>query len=339
MRDDGDWQDFLDNMEEDPEDPLELERLEALEKRKRQEDRLEQEKAEQKRMRKHWAMLETGEDFDTDAVWQPEIAPIISEKPSKQEKLPEFNIGKISHPDLLKGYAFEFLVSLWYQKMRGPEAIIPQARLARGTSNSVYVDIYNHNPRQRDGELIEARWKDDRKGLDSLVKKVLNAASDYHNCGYNTGKHVNIDTERDRKLTIVVHTKIDYSNPKAEYVTLEDLGAEWPYRAVDQMIEHHSRDTWKLKRMARALYSLLVQGFEQNRVMDIEQYVTEHLKKGDLNPYNIDRFLWDRGFVSFGVVQGDPNRKPRRAVPIKFLEVDGKKESRLLYYKRYYYGE
>jgi len=199
---------------------------------------------------------------------------------------------------------FEYALGLYLQKV-SKVIVMPQARLQLNWFDKRYVlaDFYDYDERKMDGELYEAKWKGTKETLDGQANRTYAAAKVVTN-GINTGCNVNIDLVRQRKINLIVSEKIEgYSNPLANYMTLEELAVHhpdyWQIRAIerkaDELLQKDKRN--EMRQLMKATYAMFMIGFETGKLYDLERYVKETLKGYHYLPRELFEFMKDRDIV------------------------------------------
>ncbi|MFO7710569.1 MAG: hypothetical protein R6V53_02280 [Candidatus Woesearchaeota archaeon] len=129
--------------------------------------------------------------------------------------------------------AFEWLVGLYLQKCFGAERVLPQARLLTEKS-FVTVDFYCYDEERQDGEIYEVK----RTGvdLDSCVERYYPAAQCKRNT-FNSGKNVNIDTDREHLINLIAYNDTGYRHPFARYTTFDKLWDDPRFRMCFRQVQ------------------------------------------------------------------------------------------------------
>lgn len=193
----------------------------------------------------------------------------------------------ISDLSIFIGEAFEWLAGIFLQRMLGNGRIIPQARLMYEVSGgiaSAYADFCVYFPDRMDCELFEVKWTGGRQRLDEAVEKYLPAASSQLN-KINSGKNINIDTKRRRKLNLIVHNDIGYANPHANYWVMPKIAGFESSGLPVYLLNRHigmleSRaDAVSLRKVSESLKKIFLFSFESGRDYPLERYLSM-LKSG-----------------------------------------------------------
>ncbi|MFP4423936.1 MAG: hypothetical protein ACLFP2_01765 [Candidatus Woesearchaeota archaeon] len=162
---------------------------------------------------------------------------------------------------------FEWLVGLYLQQCFGAERVLPQARL-RTERSFVTVDFYCYDEDELDGEIYEVK----RTGisLDSCVERYYEAAHCKRNT-FNSGRNVNIDTDRKHLVNLIVYNDTGYRHPFADYTTFDMLWEDSRFRNLflqvqemsDGMIKDRFLDEFEgIKRYRNLTFSTAHAGYD-----------------------------------------------------------------------------
>lgn len=260
--------------------------------------------------------------------------------------------------DKAKGEAFEWLVGLLYQQVKGDEGVIPQGRLLsdRGMQRQshLYVDFYCYDPSKRDGEIVEAKWRNSPEELIQTVRKLKNAASSPENSGVNTHTHINIDTSReDRRIQVVTHEKLPgFETEWADYHSLKELVTDagmWPLIAADEHLDAMAGkgNLTAVENVRDVLYNLFMSRFQDtvfssdfpSSIQQLEQYVSEFFRHEKLVPREDVEFSLFCGLEQFGTAHAEPYAQGignRHAKTMYYPNIEA--ESSVIYLRRHPYS-
>lgn len=187
----------------------------------------------------------------------------------------------MEHERRLRGEAFEWLAGLCLQDMYGKDIVIPQPRLRTTENSAVIPDFYIYDEESMDGEIYEV--KRSPIGLDEAVSKYINAARSAGNC-INSGLNVNIDTDRKRRINIIINEKRRYKNSLANHIDIREIAGEYQYHLekIDSLERPSEIESMTLQMQEYFLMRLL--GFDVS-LDSYARFFTTHSAQDGLKHY------------------------------------------------------